>query len=299
MKITWLALEGHAVITESEIIFSPPAPDKPKKSETKTPPFAQLRSNLYFESGDIFAEVLLKGSDTKLQFKFKSHNDATIFVGFNVRTSAYGIAQMQQENISELALSGLGLKPEVDKWINLHIKIRGSSIDLFIDGISVASAQAPVVRSQLAFVASGTSGATVRNINVKQKRPIVFVVMQFSKEYDALYNDVISPICDSYGYDVLRADDVYNSGLIINDIITLIKNSSLVIADITPNNPNVYYELGYAHGIGKQTILLSDKSRDKLPFDISPFRLLFYDNTIAGKVAVEAALKKHLDAIQA
>ena len=72
----------------------------------------------------------------------------------------------------------------------------------------------------------------------------------------------------------------------------------MVIADITPNNPNVFYEVGFAHGIEKPTILLSDRSREKLPFDISGFRLLFYDNTIGGKSVVEASLRKHLEAIR-
>lgn len=74
-------------------------------------------------------------------------------------------------------------------------------------------------------------------------------------------------------------------------------NTSIVIADITPNNPNVFYEVGYAHGIGKNTILLSDRKREQLPFDVSGFRTLFYENTIAGKGEVEARLRKHLEVI--
>ena len=73
----------------------------------------------------------------------------------------------------------------------------------------------------------------------------------------------------------------------------------MVIADITPDNPNVYYELGYAHGIDKPTILLSDRKREELPFDVSGFRTLFYDNTIGGKSVVEERLRKHLDGIAA
>jgi nucleoside 2-deoxyribosyltransferase len=62
----------------------------------------------------------------------------------------------------------------------------------------------------------------------------------------------------------------------------------------------VFYEVGYAHGIGKPTILLSDRKRDeKLPFDIAGFRTLFYDNTISGKGVVEERLKKHLDGLRA
>ena len=113
-----------------------------------------------------------------------------------------------------------------------------------------------------------------------------------------LYKDVIEPVCTDFGFQVIRGDNVYTNGLIIEDITRSIRECSIVIADITPNNANVYYELGFAHGIGKPAILLSDRNRDKLPFDISGFRLLFYDNTIGGKTAVEQALRKHLEAIR-
>ncbi len=122
--------------------------------------------------------------------------------------------------------------------------------------------------------------------------------MQFTEEYTSLFKEVIDPVCTAFGYQVIRGDNVYTNGLIIEDITRSIRECSIVIADITPNNANVYYELGFAHGIGKPAILLSDRNREKLPFDISGFRLLFYDNTIGGKTLVEEALRKHLDAIR-
>ena len=96
---------------------------------------------------------------------------------------------------------------------------------------------------------------------------------------------------------MVRADDIYSSGLIIEDITASLREAA--VADITPNNPNVYYEVGYSFtGIGKPTILLADKNRDKLPFDISGFRTVFYENTIGGKSQVEERLRKHLDNLQ-
>jgi len=121
--------------------------------------------------------------------------------------------------------------------------------------------------------------------------------MQFTSEFNTLYEEVIKPTCRSFGFEVIRADDNYNSGLIIDDIVRSIREASVVIADITPNNANVFYEVGYSHGIGKPTILLSDRQREKLPFDISGFRTLFYDNSIGGKTTVEEKLRKHLENI--
>ena len=139
----------------------------------------------------------------------------------------------------------------------------------------------------------------MRDIQVATQDSVCFVVMQFTEEYNALYAEVIRPTCEEFGYKVIRADDFYTSGLIIDDITRSIRECTIVIADVTPNNPNVFYEIGFAHGIGKPTILLSDRKREKLPFDISGFRTLFYDNTIGGKSAVEERLRRHLEAIGA
>ena len=68
------------------------------------------------------------------------------------------------------------------------------------------------------------------------------------------------------------------------------------MAEITPPNQNVFYELSYAHALAKPTILLAERGK-QLPFDISGYRVLFYDNTIGGKTQVEDGLKKHLTAI--
>jgi hypothetical protein len=55
----------------------------------------------------------------------------------------------------------------------------------------------------------------------------------------------------------------------------------------------VFYEVGYAHALNKPTILIAERNI-KLPFDVSPFRTLFYENTIAGKKKIEEGLRKHI-----
>ena len=76
-------------------------------------------------------------------------------------------------------------------------------------------------------------------------------------------------------------------------------NASIIIADITMDNPNVFYELGYSHAIGKNTILLADaEKRQKMPFDISGFRTIFYSNSIAGKREIERNLNNYIETIK-
>ena len=86
---------------------------------------------------------------------------------------------------------------------------------------------------------------------------------------------------------------------LVNDIITSIRNASVILADITPDNPNVFYEAGYAYALSKPTILLCEKGiREKPPFDISEFGTIFYDNSIGGKRQIEEKLKNHLQNIK-
>jgi nucleoside 2-deoxyribosyltransferase len=64
------------------------------------------------------------------------------------------------------------------------------------------------------------------------------------------------------------------------------------------DNPNVFYELGYAHALNKPTILLADiNKRDRLPFDISGYRTVFYENSIGGKKEIEKKLRKYIENI--
>jgi len=77
-----------------------------------------------------------------------------------------------------------------------------------------------------------------------------------------------------------RVDEVAGSRLISADIITQIKKSEFIIVDLTNERPNVYYELGYAHGIGAEgnNILLIAKKGTKLHFDISGLRVREYES---------------------
>jgi hypothetical protein len=109
---------------------------------------------------------------------------------------------------------------------------------------------------------------------VKQEQPKIFVVMQFTEPFNELYSDVIVPVVKKAGFKVVRADETYGPGIIIADIVQQISSASAIIADITPNNPNVYWEVGYAHALAKPTVLIAERET-KLPFDVSPFRTLY------------------------
>ncbi len=98
------------------------------------------------------------------------------------------------------------------------------------------------------------------------------------------------------GLQALHAGEVYGPGIILEDIQRDIIDAKIIVAEITPPNKNVFYELGYAHALKKPTILLAEKDK-ALPFDISGFRCLFYENSIPGRRKFEEGLRKHLSAI--
>lgn len=79
----------------------------------------------------------------------------------------------------------------------------------------------------------------------------------------------------------------------MKDIIKGLLESEIIVADITPPNPNVFYELGFSHALNKTTILLAQRGSE-LPFDIRSYRVIFYDDTIKGKTDVEEDLRRHL-----
>ena len=89
----------------------------------------------------------------------------------------------------------------------------------------------------------------------------------------------------------------FRPGIVLQDMLTGILTSDVVIAEVTPQNANVFYELGYAHALGKPTILMAEHPENMsvgLPFDISGYRCIFYENAIRGKSEVEEALGRHL-----
>jgi SusD family. len=108
---------------------------------------------------------------------------------------------------------------------------------------------------------------------------LCFVIQPFDKEYNQLYQEIYKPaIEDETGISAYRVDEDPEVTILIDSIEQHIKNSVICFADITENNPNVWYELGYARACGKNVVIVCNRKRDKLPFDISHLATIFYQN---------------------
>ena len=91
----------------------------------------------------------------------------------------------------------------------------------------------------------------------------------------------------------MRGDEEYTSSDILSHIIRLIVKARVVIANISARNPNVFYELGVAHALGKQTILIS-RSIEKMPFDVANLRILIWNDPKDLQKKLEDALRPFL-----
>ncbi len=125
-----------------------------------------------------------------------------------------------------------------------------------------------------------------------------FVIMPFRPEFDRMYAGVISPVVTSAGLYPVRADTVYSTRTIMSDILEQITNATAIIADVTGRNPNVNYELGIAHALGKPTIIITQCLKD-LPFDYRDYRAHEYSLTPSGLRCLDTALSKSLKVIVA
>lgn len=105
-----------------------------------------------------------------------------------------------------------------------------------------------------------------------------FVIMPFNPALEPVYLKIIKPILNSAGFECDRGDNKSDSVSIIDKVTKMIESSDLIVCDLTGGNPNVYYELGYAMALKKQTILLSQTiPSGQLPFDIRHLNITMYE----------------------
>jgi hypothetical protein len=238
---------------------------------------------------------------------------ARIVIGHNASTGSYysvGLGGHDFAYVIVLFTQGRGWQPiEVQGaasqlatgyLYDIELRISGQRVSLLVDDVRVleTALPAPLQGDQVGLFAWGTSEVRFENFHVAGNEPSIFIVMQFGEPYDTLYREVIKPVSEKLGFKAFRGDDVFKPGVILQDIRRGIVDSDVIIAEITPVNANVFYELGYAHALEKPTILLANRNTDKLPFDISGYRVIFYDDTIGGKRNVETTLTRHLENIR-
>lgn len=117
-----------------------------------------------------------------------------------------------------------------------------------------------------------SAGLTPDDLEVQEN--LVFVLTPFHPQYKKQFQ-IISNVCQNLGLVVMRGDEEYVSEDVFSHILKLIAKARLIIANIDGRNPNVFYELGIAHAMGKATVLIAPTPED-VPFDIRTKRLVLF-----------------------
>jgi hypothetical protein len=230
---------------------------------------------------------------------YRSPEQHYIFAELGAARSAYSVGEyVSGFGWRTLVATGQLQNLRSDRDYMLQVNLSGQELRVLVDSVPLMQhlLARPLEGRQVGLIAAGSQEVSFSDFVTRSGRPRAFVVMQFAEPYDTFYREVIQNQAEAAGFEVVRIDEKAGPGIIFQDIQREIEQAEIVIAEITPANPNVFYELGYAHALGKPTILLA-RRESVLPFDIQSFRVVIYNDTIGGKVEVERNLQRHLEAI--
>lgn len=121
---------------------------------------------------------------------------------------------------------------------------------------------------------------------------LVSVMMPFSMEFARVY-EAIKRATSQCNLRCLRADDIWENTTIVQDIFSLIYRAQVVLVDFTGKNPNVMYETGIAHTLGKHVVPISQSLED-VPFDMRHHRVLKYFPNEEGLTKLSSELSAKL-----
>ena len=105
-----------------------------------------------------------------------------------------------------------------------------------------------------------------------------FVLMPFSAPFNEYYAKIYRPAIEEAGFKSLRVDEISAPRPFIEDIVDLIRNSDVILAEITGRNPNVMYEMGMAYAAKTPMVMIS-QSVSEAPTDLKHQRIVVYDTT--------------------
>ena len=126
---------------------------------------------------------------------------------------------------------------------------------------------------------------------------LVSVMMPFSGGLDGVY-EAIKNASTLNQMSCLRADDIWDDSTIIQDVFNLIFRSYIVVCDFTDKNPNVFYEAGLAHALGKHVIPIVQHA-DDVPFDLRHHRFIIYLNNNEGLASLQQKLYDRIATLKA
>lgn len=126
-----------------------------------------------------------------------------------------------------------------------------------------------------------------------------FVMMPFGQWMDSYYREIYVPAIREAGLEAVRADELFSTGSVIEQIWEQISRAKVLLADLTGKNANVFYELGLAHAANKPVVFTTGQLED-VPFDLRHLRVAVYDiRDPAWGEKLKATLSVYLKAAKA
>jgi hypothetical protein len=107
-----------------------------------------------------------------------------------------------------------------------------------------------------------------------QNEKLISVMMPFNAGFAGTY-DAVKRVAEYMQLECLRADDIWDNSTFMQDIFDLIFCAKVIVVDFTGRNPNVMYETGIAHTLGKTVIPITQSLND-IPSDLGHHRALKY-----------------------
>jgi len=170
-----------------------------------------------------------------------------------------------------------------------EIRLSSNRIEMSLSG---PIKPAPVIEKELSEL-----GSRIENDLSTEFLQKCFILMPFKKEdLEIVYNDFVKPSIEELDLHCIRGDDIFGDNIVMDDIVKLIKESTILVADLTYRNPNVFYELGLAHALGKKVLLLAQSIED-VPFDLRHRRVCLYNYSPKGCKELEKEIVEHIRAI--
>ena len=120
-------------------------------------------------------------------------------------------------------------------------------------------------------------------------------MMPLKAEFDKVY-EAIRRSCKATGLRCLRADDIWEESVIAQEIFSLVFRAKVVVVDFTDRNPNVMYETGIAHTLGKHVVPICQSIHD-VPFDVAHHRVQTYLANDEGLAKLEQNLTTRLSQV--
>ena len=149
------------------------------------------------------------------------------------------------------------------------------------------------------YIKKSSSLCIFHKRDLQLQENLVFVLMPFTESWsDYIWQEQIKPIVENieqHGLICRRANDLFGHD-VMQDIYESILTANIVIADITNQNANVFYELGLAHSLNKNIILLS-QGVEHIPFDLNRFRHCIYSNDGPGYKTLKDYIPKAINDI--